>query len=64
MPGRASMVTFNRDPHGLTSVYAVFDERWLDRLSVLRRGDHIEVIGQIKDIGYKKIDLEPAELVD
>ena len=49
---------------GLATVYMFFDEEWVDRLAVLRRGDHIDVIGQIDEIRIDAIQLKHCELED
>ena len=41
-----------------------FDKQWLDRLSVLRTGNHINAIGIINDIDGSSLLLENCELVD
>lgn len=40
------------------------DQGWFDRLSTLRRGDKITVIGQITRVNGIEIQLENCEIVD
>lgn len=45
-------------------IFMFFDkEQWLDRVSVLKRGDHLTVLGQIKDVSSIDIHLEHCELI-
>jgi len=45
-------------------IFMYFDrEQWLDRVSVLKRGDHLIVLGQIKDVSSIDLHLEHCELI-
>jgi hypothetical protein len=47
-----------------TSVFMYFHEPWIDRLTILRRGDDLMVIGQIKSIDLLSVHLDNCELRD
>jgi hypothetical protein len=42
----------------------VFDEAWANRLSILRRGDHVTVIGKIASVESGRLSLQDCELVN
>jgi hypothetical protein len=46
------------------TVYMRFDQPWLDRLAILRRGDQVTVVGQIKRVDPLVLNLDHCELVD
>jgi len=57
------LVTFDRP---LTSdIIMFFDQKdWRDRLAIMRRGDSVAVVGQLKAAGMHEITLENCELAD
>jgi hypothetical protein len=42
---------------------ARFNESWVDRIAILRRGDKVSFIGKIADVNAMAIDLDDCELV-
>jgi hypothetical protein len=40
------------------------DQRWLDQISMLRRGDEVTVIGQLAKVHPYSLSLEQCELVE
>jgi hypothetical protein len=64
-PNGAILVTFIHEGQvALSDIRMFFEERWLDRLSILRRGDELTVIGQITKVDGMGVRLENCELVD
>ena len=45
-------------------IYCLFRKPQIDRLKVLKRGDKITVVGQIRRIGKLFLELDNCELVD
>jgi hypothetical protein len=64
--GNFVQVTFQDAPrlYSVGFIYMYFQPRWFDRLSVLRRGSVIPVLGRVRDIGAAEVHLEDCELVD
>jgi hypothetical protein len=60
-PGGQAQVTFKRP--GLTDIYMYFDNEWVDRLLVLKHGDVLHIIGQLREISRGHIQLDHCELV-
>lgn len=70
-PEYGAQLTFQKnDPKGETDwfryvlIFMRFDPPWVDRLSILRRGDQLTVIGQIKTVEPLVLNLDHCELVD
>jgi len=49
--------------YGVAFIYMKFSEQWSDRLSVLKRGTAITVLGKVQDIGLAELHLDDCELV-
>lgn len=58
---RFAQVTFKdmRSP----TVFLIFDEKWIDRLSILKRGDRLTIIGKLDRIDAATIQLNHCEIV-
>lgn len=70
-PKYGAQLTFERDYEkpdrewfDYITVYMNFDELWIDRLAILRRGDQLTVIGEIKAVVPLVLTLHHCELVD
>ena len=51
-----SLFTYN-------NVYALFrDKKWIDRLVLMRPGDHLALIGQIKSVDSQNVHLDNCEI--
>jgi hypothetical protein len=60
----SSTVMFSSQPSkGVPVVAMEFSEAWTGRLSVLRLGNNINVIGRIKSVNAMRVKLEDCELV-
>jgi hypothetical protein len=57
-----NQVTFEHRLFGSAVVFMYFSPEWTDRLSVLRRGDHLAVLGQIRNVNSMEVHLENCEL--
>jgi hypothetical protein len=44
-------------------IYLYFSEEWFDRLSVLKRGCVITVLGKVKNVGSAELHLKDCELI-
>jgi hypothetical protein len=62
-PGASAQVTFMTSKLKFTDVYMYFDKEWVERLSVLKHGDAIRVIGEIEEIHRTHVQLHHCELV-
>lgn len=47
-----------------TGLFMYFHDRWVDRVAILKRGDKLTVIGQIKEVERIALLLDNCELVD
>jgi hypothetical protein len=56
-------VTFESPPDKITFLFMYFQKSDRDRLSILRRGSQLVVIGQISRINRTDVDLENCELI-
>jgi hypothetical protein len=63
MGARPLQVTFAFDPARRFHIYMYFDASWADRLAVLQPGQHITVLGRIRDASIVGVDLADCELV-
>jgi hypothetical protein len=61
--GKVAQVTLAMPALKFTDVYMLFDAEWLERLSVLKHGDPVRIIGQIDEIHRTHIQLQHCELV-
>jgi hypothetical protein len=59
----SAQVTLTQPALKFTDVYMFFDAEWLERLSVLKHGDPVRIIGQIEEIHRTHIQLHHCELV-
>jgi hypothetical protein len=66
-----SQVTFAHRPslpldtHYFDTVYMYFrNKKWVDRLSIMNKGDNITVIGRIREVGPGELHLDNCELID
>lgn len=59
----SNQVTFKSATYGDTTVFMYPAEGFIEQCSVLVRGQHIEVMGRIKDVNRIELHLEECELV-
>jgi hypothetical protein len=60
---KSAQLTLTMPALKFTDVYMLFDAEWLERLSVLKHGDPVRIIGQIDEIHRTHIQLHHCELV-
>ncbi len=59
-PEIGALVTLQNDDDKDPICFMQFDSPWLDRLSILRRGDRLTVIGQITTVENYGVTLNPC----
>ena len=55
-------VTFTGRPQAEHHVYMYFDMKWADRLTMIKKGRHINVVGRVKNVDSASVHLEKCEL--